>query len=162
MATNTNPGTNLSDSLARALQLIDAAVIDASRKVATGPDNPAVRRLDGNVNAFIIQSSEFGKVRLSPDGKKHTGASWLPFDHDWLSQYRYARDLLVSRRFAVLRELLTGASYLDPACGRRSFAPKVIEHIQAITGDLRLPELDAASNNDTVALKPAPTHRMRP
>lgn len=122
---------SLTDHLYRALALIDVAVSEAAAKVSAGPDNPAVHRIRGagNIIAFTINFSDIGRRKGS--------ASWDPFSHDWLAQYRYAKELIEKRKFSVLRDLLAGGTYRDPSHGIRVFAPEVIEHVKAITGDLR-------------------------
>lgn len=167
---------SLSEHLTRALSLIDAAVADAAARVVAGPDNPAIRRLSGSnegagegagtgpgntgVIAFAINFSEIGRRGLSSSG------SWDPFSHDWLAQYRYARELLEKRRFAALRDLLSGGGYRDPSHGMRVFAVEVIEHIKGITGDLRqavaLTDAVRMSSPAESAAAPSPASRRRP
>lgn len=165
---------SLSEHLTRALKLIDAAVADAAARVVAGPDNPAIRRLGGasegtgegagtgntGVIAFAINFSEIGRRGLSSSG------SWDPFSHDWLAQYRYARELLEKRRFAALRDLLSGGGYRDPSHGMRVFAAEVIEHIKGITGDLRqavaLTDAVRMSSPAESAAAPSPASRRRP
>jgi hypothetical protein len=124
---------NLSTRLAHALALIDEAIVDASSKLGSGPDNPAIKRHSDvpGLNAFSIRLSDIMKGGRSTSGKLD------PFTHDWLAQYRYARELVEKRKFAALRDLLAGQTYRDLSHGLRTFAPEVIEHIKAITGDLR-------------------------
>lgn len=143
---------NLTDRLADALRLVDEAITSASEQLADGPDNPRVKRLPGSVSAFEIKLSDLTSRARMP-GERGTGpvhrASWSVFDHDWLAQYRYARELLEARRFAALRELLAGGGYRDTSHGWRAFAPEVIGHIKAITGDLQ----DAVSLTDAKRMK---------
>lgn len=123
--------TSLSERLAHALALIDEAIADAAGKLGTGPDNPAIRRIGGadkKLVAFGINFSELGRAGRA--------GSWDPFTHDFLAQYRYARELVEKRKFSALRDLLAGHTYRDLSHGLRTFAPEVIEHVKAITGDL--------------------------
>lgn len=145
MTDQTQP--NLTERLANALRLVDEAITKASVQLAEGPDNPRVQRFSGSASAFTVKLSDL-TTRARMPGERGTGSvhrsSWSVFDHDWLAQYRYARELLEARRFAALRELLAGGGYRDSSHGWRAFAPEVIEHIKAITGDLQ----DAVSLTD--------------
>lgn len=139
----------LTARLSEALRLVDEAIVDASSRLGQQPDNPAIQRVGGSSGAFVIKLSDMtttksllGKPGEEP--KRITRTSWSVFDHDWLAQYRYARELLESRRFSALRELLSNGSYRDPSHGMRFFAPEVIDNIKRITGDLR----DAVSLTD--------------
>lgn len=149
----------LTARLADALRLVDEAIAEASEQLANGPDNPRVQRFSGSVSAFTVKLSDL-TTRARMPGERGTGpvhrTSWSVFDHDWLAQYRYARELLESRRFAALRDLLAGGGYRDASHGWRAFAPEVIEHIKAVTGDLRA----AVSLTDAKRMKdeqPAPS-----
>jgi hypothetical protein len=125
---------DLSSRLARALALVDEAITEAAARLEAQPDNPAITRhtpAGSKLTAFTINLSDIAKA-----GGRSTG-SWDPFSHDWLAQYRYARDLIVARRFTALRDLLAGLGYRDPSLGYRSLAPEVVERIRAITGDIR-------------------------
>ncbi len=134
---------NLTERLAEALRLVDLAIQDASQQLQSQPDNPAIHRVSDRVSAFVLPLSEMtmrtrraGEVG-GPPGSRGPRTSWSPFDHDWLAQVRYARELLELRRFSALRALLSGGGYRDPSHGFRTFAPEVIENISRITGDLR-------------------------
>jgi hypothetical protein len=153
---------NLSERLADALRLVDEAIASASQQLANGPDNPRIQRLSGSVSAFTVKLSDL-TTRARMPGERGTGSvnrsSWSVFDHDWLAQYRYARELLEARRFAALRELLAGGGYRDSSHGWRAFAPEVIEHVKAITGDLQT----AVSLTDAKRMKDeAPTEGEGP
>lgn len=133
--------TSLTSALAKALELVSAAVDDAAARVVCGPDNPAIRRHSTQVTAFSINFSELGKCQTSARKpgqpcKPGTG-NWDPFFYDWKAQYRYAQELLEGRKFGALRSLLTSEGYRDPSRGFCVFAPEVIAHIKAITGDLQ-------------------------
>lgn len=145
---------SLSERLAYALALIDEAIADAASKLGTGPDNPAIRRIGGadkKLIAFNVNSSELGRAG-------RTG-SWDPFSHDWLAQYRYARELVEKRKFSALRDLLSGHTYRDLSHGLRTFAPQVIEHVKAITGDLQAAVALTDANRLTAkALAASPHH----
>lgn len=118
---------NITERLHVALRELEAAIEEAGDQLKQQPDNPAIKRIgDSRIRAFVIQSSTLFR---SP-------YPWDPFFHDWKAQYEYAYELLKKRRFAALRDLLQAQTYLDPSHGRRSFAPEVIEHVKAITGDL--------------------------
>lgn len=124
-------GSTLSERLAAALALIDEAIVDASARLKGQPDNPRIKRIgdpEKGASAFCINFSDV----------LQRGNQWDVFTHDWLAQYRYARELIETRRFGALAELLSTGSYRDRSHGRRSFAPEVIERVKAITGDLLL------------------------
>jgi len=146
------PSRNLTERLADALRLVDEAITKASEQLAAGPDSPRVQRLSGSVSAFAVRLSDL-TTRARMPGERGTGpvqrTSWSAFDHDWLAQYRHARELLEARRFAALRQLLAGGGYRDTSHGWRTFAPEVIGHIKAITGDLQ----DAVSLTDAKRMK---------
>lgn len=120
----------LSDRVREVLDLLDAAIADACKQLEAQPDNPLIRRFGaGRVVAFAINFSDLGI-------SGRNGTSWSVFEHDHLAQYRYARELLESRRFSALRDLLASRSYHDRSNGVKAFAPEVIDRIKAITGDL--------------------------
>lgn len=118
---NSTMPESLNSQLARALEMIELAGAEAAASIASGPDNPAIKR---------IGAAGFAELRRR-DG-------WDVFRHDWVSQYRFAAGLIRGKRFTVLRDLLAAGSVREPGYGLRQFAPEVIDRIRAITGDMRL------------------------
>ena len=127
----------LAELLIQALALFEGAIEEARVELVKQGDNPKIdRRFPNAPNVFVISSSVLG-----------ANQKWDPFAHDWVAQYRYAADLLQTRRFAALEKLLEGSGYRDASHGMRTFAPEVIERIKAITGDLRLAVQDTGGNS---------------
>lgn len=124
------------EALSREVRVCMAGLAEGALKL---PDNPAIHRLPGNVNAFIVSSSQLTKGA----GKDGKSSNWTPFHHDWRRQYEYIAEQIsqitfdstgASRR---LREILEKHRVTSDASHLRDgdYSPEVVNnarpHIEA-------------------------------
>jgi len=135
------------ETLAQALSDADQLIANATSQISglidaigRDRDNPGIQRFPGAVNGYVTSLSTLKSAKNAkpPSGGPSSASTFRmdPFFHDWRAQYTMVKELVESRRFGAVKDLLEGKKIEHEARGRVDLAPEVIENLSNVIGNL--------------------------